>query len=128
MYQPVMQFYKRFFSIIIICINHSKSRINQRLRCQHCLSGSPWFRPSNRHLSRNIVDILKTILYINTLRGTNFFNSVSNYFFKIFFNILPDNKNNLIKSRFDCIIDRIIHNHMSIIIHQSQLLNPFSES
>ena len=127
MYQPVMQFYKRFFSIIIICINHSKSRINQRLRCQHCLSGSPWFRPSNRHLSRNIVDILKTILYINTLRGTNFFNSVPNYLSKIRLNIFSNNKNNLIKSCFNCIIDRVIHNHMPIIIHRSQLLNSFSE-
>ena len=65
-----------------------------------------------------IIDILKSIIYSHIMLAADTCNSVTNDFFEFILNILTDNKNHLVKSGFDCIMNRIIHNDMSSFIYR----------
>ena len=54
-------------------------------------------------------------------------NTVSDHRFELFFNIFTDYKNHFVKSCFFCIIDRVIHNDLSIVRHLCQLFDSCSE-
>ena len=79
-----------FLSIIIICINYNKRRIDQILRCKHRLSGSPRLRSSLRKFTWDILDILECIIHLHIVLRTDIRDTIADYVLKIFLNILTD--------------------------------------
>ena len=57
-----------------------------------------------------------------------FFDPVSYYFFKIFFQVLSDHKDDFVKSRLDRVIDGVIHNDLPIRAYRSELLDPAAKT
>ena len=49
--------------------------------------------------------------------------SVSDYILELLFNIPADNKNHFIKACFDRIMNRIIHDNMTLFINRLQLFD-----
>ena len=117
-----------FLSIIIICINYNKRRIDQILRCKHRLSGSPRLRSSLRKFTWDILDILECIIHLHIVLRTDIRDTIADYVLKIFLNILTDNKDHMVETCFDRIVHRVIHNNMILCIHRLQLLNPSTET
>ena len=116
----LIQLYKRLFAIIVICIDHDKRFLHDILHAKDRLSGSPRFRSSPGILptSREFIHRLVCILDRNQL-----LDPLSDNLLKILLDILADNKDNLIASRFQRIMDRIIHNNLSIRPNRFQLFN-----
>ena len=119
---------KALLTIVIICINHNKRGINHIFRRKHSLTGSPRLCPTFWHSSRNIVNILESIVNSYIMRGANRVNTITDNLFELFLDILADDKYHMIKSCFDCIMDGIVHNDMVSIINRLQLLNSRSKS
>ena len=52
-----------FLAIVIICIDYNKRSLDDLLRCKDGLTGSPRFCPAFWQSSRDIVDILESVVY-----------------------------------------------------------------
>ena len=48
---------------------------------------------------------------------------IPDHILKFIFNILSDNKNHLVKTCFDCVMNRIIHDDMALFINRLQLFD-----
>ena len=112
--QEIMNQLKCLLSVIIVCIDHRKRSVHNRQTGQDSMSGSPWFYTAFRHLKAfwQVVKILKYILHRNP-----FLHTVSNALTEICFIFLLDNKYDFSKSSLYCIVDRIVHNNMSLGIN-----------
>lgn len=58
-----------FFSIIIICVDHNERGIDHALCCKHSLTRSPRLCPACRKFSRNIVNILESVVHSYIMRS-----------------------------------------------------------
>ena len=125
LYKIIMYFNICFFSIVVICIDYSKWLGKNLLRCQYSVSCSPWFGTPCRNFKtiRKICKILIYIFHFNLIADT-----ITDYRTEFFFNIFSDNKYNLVKSCFFCIINRIIHDDLSIWRHLCKLFDTCSKS
>ena len=123
--QVIMEKLKRFLSIIIICIDDHKRFFYYIFTTQDCLTGSPRFGTSLRNFktSWNICKILIYIFHLDLISDT-----IPDYRTEFFFNIFSDNKYNLVKTSFFCIINRVIHNDLPIRRHLGELLDSCSKS
>ena len=101
-----------FFAIVIVCIDHNKRSLDDLLCCKHCLTSSPRLCTTFRQSSRNIVNILKSVVYSYIMSGANSCNTVTDNLFKLFLNILADNKYHMVKACLNCIMDRLVHDDM----------------
>ena len=77
-----------FLAIIIICIDHNKRGLDDILCCKDCLTCSPRFRATFRQSSRNIIDILESIVHSYTMRIANGGNAISDDLFELLLDIL----------------------------------------
>ena len=125
-----MDFYKCFFSIIVICIDHCKRLFYNIFACKDCLTGSPRFFPSfrNRKSMWNIRHFLKCITDLHTFRRAKLFHTISDCFSEIFLNIFTDDKYDLIKSSLYRIMNRIIHDDLAVWSNRFKLLDASPES
>ena len=94
-----------FLTIVIICIDHNKRSLNHIFRCKYCLSGSPRLCTACRKFSRNIVDILESVVYSYFVRRTNGGNAIADDLFELLLNILTDDKYYMIETSFNRIMD-----------------------
>ena len=117
-----------FFSIIIIRIDYNKRSCQHILRCQNSLSRSPRFRSSFRQSARNVIDILKSIIYSHIMLTANTGNSITNDFFKFILNILADDKYYMVETSLNRIMDRVVHDDVVSIIDRFQLFYSCSKS
>ena len=120
-----MHFYKCFFSIIVICIDHCKRLVYHTFAASYCLTGSPRFCAVCRFFKsfREIIQRLEYIFHI-----TDFLDTVSDHFSEIFLDIFTDDKHDFIKSCFQCIMNGIINNNLAIRPNRSQLFHTTAES
>ena len=117
-----------FFAIVIICIDNDERGLDDLLRCQHSLTGSPRLCTSFRQSSRNVVDILESIVYRYIVRGTNGGNAVSDDLFEFFLDILADDKYYMVETSLNRIMDRLVHDDVVSIIDRFQLFYSCSKS
>ena len=94
-----------FFAIVIICIDHDERGLDDLLRCQHGLTGSPWLSTTFRQSSRDIVNILERIVHSYIMRRANGGNAIADNLFEFLLNILTDNKYYMIETSFNRIMD-----------------------
>ena len=66
--------------------------INHFLCCKHSLTGSPRFCTTFRQSSRDIVNILESIVNSYIMSGANGGNAVTNDLFELLLDILTDDK------------------------------------
>ena len=123
--QIVMYFYISFFSIVIIGIDNHKRLIQNSVCSKNSLAGSPRFCTVCRFCEsfRKIFQSLECIFYFCDL-----FDSFSNYATELFFKVLTDDKYNFIESCFQRIMDRVVHNDLSIRSYRCKLFNSFSKA
>ena len=62
------------------------------------------------------------------MRRADSFNTLTDNLFKLLLNILADNKYHMVETCFNGIMDGIVHDDMSSIIHRFQLLDSLSEA
>ena len=128
MYQIIMYCTKSFFSVIIICIDHNK-RSSQYIFCrQYCLTCTPWFCTSLRQNPRNIINVLKSIIYSYCIFSADSLDPIPDNLFKFLLNILTDDKNHLVESGLDCVMDRVIHDNVILLINRLQLFDTAAKS
>jgi len=104
-HQIFMNSLKAFLAIVIICINNNERCIENILCCKYSLTGSPRFCTSFWQSSRNIVDILECIIHGYIMCCTDRFNALTDNLFKLFLDVLTDDKHHVIESSFDCIMN-----------------------
>ena len=125
-YKEIMQLHKRFFSIIIIRIDHNERFFHHIFTAQYRLAGSPRLLPLFCKLLILTWNIGNLLIYIDNFHL--FGNAVTDHRLEFFFNIPTDNEDNFVKTGFFRIIDRIIHNDLSIGSHLCKLFEPRSVS
>ena len=118
-----MNLTEALFSVVVIGVDYDEGFPNQIFGRQHRLSGAPRFGAAFRQLSRDIADILEGVVHFHAALSADGFDSVSDNFSEIRFDILSDDKNNFVKAGFDGIVDGIIHNDVATVIHRFQLLD-----
>ena len=69
---------KSFLAVVIVCIDDYKRCIENLLCRKHSLTGSPRLCTTFRQSSRNIVNILESVVYSYIVRGTNGGNAITN--------------------------------------------------
>ena len=116
-HQILMDGFEAFLSIVIICIYDNERGLDDILCCKDCLTRPPRLCPSFRQSSRNVIDILESVVYSYVVRGANGGNAIADNLFKFLLNILTYNKYYMIETSFNRIVDRVVHNDMSSIIH-----------
>lgn len=116
------------FAVVVIGVDHDEGFPNQIFGRQHRLSGAPGFGAAFRQLSRDIADILEGVVHFHAALSADGFDSVSDNFSEIRFDILSDDKNNFVKAGFDGIVDGIIHNDVAVGIYRFQLFNAAPEA
>ena len=104
-HQILMDSLESFLAIVIVCINYNERGINHIFRSKHSLSSSPRLCTACRKFSRNIVDILKSVVHSYIMRRANRGNAVSDDFFELLLDILTDNKYYMIETSFNRIMD-----------------------
>ena len=117
-----------FFAIVIICVDNDKRGINHIFSSKHSLSGSPRLCTAFRKFSRNIVDILESVVHSYIVGLADWGNAISDDIFELLLNILTDNKYHMIETSLNRIMDWVVHDDMSSIIHRLQLFNSCSKS
>ena len=125
LYQIVVNFYVGLFSIVVICIDNSEWLGKDFLCCQYGMSGSPWLGTVCRfpEISRKIIDLLECISNLCNLGDT-----VSDHSFELILKVFTDNKYNLVESCLQCIMDRIVHNDLTLRSYRCKLLDTFSKT
>ena len=123
-----MDGFEAFLSIVIICIYDNERGLDDILCCKDCLPRPPRLCTSFRQSSRNVVDILESVVYSYVVRGANGGNATTNDLFELLLDILTDDKYHMIEACFDCIMDGIVHDDVIRSIHRFQLLNTRSKS
>ena len=119
---------KTFLAVVIVCIDHNERGINHIFSSKHSLTGSPRLCPAFWQSSRDIVNILKSIVNSYIMRRANGGNAITDDLFEFLLNILTYNKYYMIETSFNRIMNRVIHDDMTSIIHWFQLLNSCSEA
>ena len=90
--------FETFLAVVIVCIDDDKRSLDDLLRCKHSLNGSPRLCPAFRQSSRDIVDILESVVHSYIMRRANRGNAVSDDFFKLLLGILADDKYHMIET------------------------------
>ena len=107
LHKIIMHLHISFFSIIIICIDNNKWLIQNLLCSKYSLSGSPRLCTTFRQSSRNVVDILESVVYSYVVRGANGGNAIADNLFEFLLNILTYNKYYMIETSFNRIMNRV---------------------
>ena len=94
-----------FLSIVIICIDHNERSINHIFRCKDGLTSSPRLCPAFRQSSRDIVNILESIVHSYIMRRANGGNAITDNLFKLLLDILTDDKYYMVESSLNCIMN-----------------------
>ena len=117
-YQILMDSLKAFLAIVIISINDNKRSINHIFSSKDGLTSPPRLCPAFRQNSRDVVDILESVVHSYIMGRANRGNTFTDDLFELFLDILADDKYYMIESSLNCIMNRVIHNDMSGIIHR----------
>ena len=109
-----------FLTVEIIGIDYGKGTIHLFSGLHQSMGSSPRLGSPFRkgESARKRIQFLEHIVYIR-----NLLDSFSDNFPKILLNLFPNDKNQLVKSRIQSIVHRVIHNNLSGRPYLCQLLN-----
>ena len=127
-HQILMDSLEAFLAIVIICIDDNERSINHIFRCKDGLTGSPRLCTAFRKFSRNIVNVLESVIHSYIMRRTNGGNAIADDLFELFLDILANDKDHVVKASFDRIMDGIVHDNVIRSIYWLQLLDSRSEA
>ena len=96
---------KAFLAIVIISIDYYEWSINHFLCCKHSLTGSPRFCTTFWQSSRDIVNILESIVNSYIVRRANGGNAITDDLFELLLDILTDDKYYMVETSFNRIMD-----------------------
>ena len=123
--EELMDFFEAFFSIVVIGIDHGEGNVQGLAAGKDSLAGSPWFFAIFRagEAFREVMHILK---YIGNV--CNLLHTVSDDRAEFVFDVFSDDKNDLVKTGFQGIMDGIIHDDLAIGANRSQLFDASSKT
>ena len=127
-HQILMDGLEAFLAIVIISIDDDKRSLDDLLRYKHSLTGSPRLCPAFWQSSRDIIDILESIVNSYIMRRANGGNAIADDFFELLLDILADDKYYMIETCLNCIMDGIIHDNVIGSVYRFQLFNSCSEA
>ena len=109
--ETVMDFLKTFFPVVIVCIDDDERLLHEILCRKKGLSGSPGFHSSCRNAEafRQIVQFLIGILHLHRL-----LDAAADDAAEIRVQIPADNKDDFIEARFQRVVNRIVHNDLTV--------------
>ena len=79
------------------------------VRRKHGLSSSPRLCTSFRQSSRDVVDILESVVHSDIMRSANGGNTVTDGLFELLLDILSDDKYYMVESSLNCIMPQLHH-------------------
>ena len=82
---------KAFLAIVIIRVDDDKRSLDDLLRCKHSLTGSPRLCPAFWQSSRDIIDILESIVNSYIMRRANGGNAIADNLFEFLLNTPAQN-------------------------------------
>ena len=125
LYQIIMDFDICFLTVIIICINYHEWLVKNCLCSKDCLPCSPWFCTVCRFLKSfwKIIQGLECVCNF-----CNFLDPLTDHAAEFFFQVLADDKYNFIKTSFQCIMNGVIHNDLTIWSYWCKLFDSFSKA
>ena len=123
--KPAVNVLKRLPSIIVIRIDHAEWFIDSTSAREDRLSCPPWFPAACRYFIsvRKVILLLKNVCHISI--GCD---PVADHFSEIFLQISSYHKNDPVESRFQRVIDGIIHDDLSGRPERGQLFDPLSKT
>ena len=89
-HQILMDSLEALLAVVIVCIDHDERGINHIFSSKHGLPSSPRLCTACRKFSRNIVDILESVVYSHIVRRTNGSNTITDDLFELLLDILTD--------------------------------------
>ena len=119
---------KALLAVVIVCIDNNKRRIDNFFSSKHGLTGSPRLCTTFRQNSWDIVDILESVVYSYIVSGANRGNTITDDLFEFFLDILADDKYYMVETSLNRIMNRVIYDDMSSIIHWLQLFDSCSKT
>ena len=107
----IRELYKTVASIEIVGVDDGKIVIDRTLSTQHCVSCAPRLDSAFRDLYavRQIVDVLKNVIDLNVIFDALAYGFAE--YIEIFF---LNDEHNVVKSRLECIINRVIENEFAV--------------
>ena len=94
-----------FLAIVVIGIDHDERCAKNILCCKHGLTGSPRFCTAFRQSARDVVTILERVVYRYLMIGADRGDAITDHLFELLLDILADNKNYMVETGLDCIMD-----------------------
>ena len=94
-----------FFTIVVICIDDNERSINHIFRCKDGLASPPRLCPAFRQSSRDVVDILESVVHSYIVRRANGGNTITDDLFEFFLDILTDDKYYMVETSLNRIMD-----------------------
>ena len=127
--KPAIELAVRFLAVIVIGIDDDERLGEQLPGSQHGLTGAPGLFPVCGHLEAggNVPHILERIMNLYIQTATQRLNPVTNPAAEVRLNILADDKNQLVESGCNGIVDGVVHDDFIIQAHRLQLLDAAAE-
>ena len=124
-YEIVMDQLESLTAVEVVRIDYSKRRVDEITYLNQCMRGTPRLLSALRHTValRQLIDLLEGILTLRDLLDT-----VADDLAEILLDVLTDDKHNLIKSGFQCIVDGIIHDDLTARSQLRQLFDTTAET
>ena len=110
-------------AVVIVGVDDGEGGINELLGGKHGLTGAPGFGPSFGQGAGDVRQGLEAVAYLYTVGKAERLDPIADDLPEIFLDILADNKENLVKSCLDGVVDGVIHNNMAGSVYAGQLLD-----
>src|SRR5699024_2109176 len=121
--QVVMDFAEAVFAVIIIGVDDDKGGVDQIFGRQYCLAGTPGLGTAFGKLAGDVMQVLENVVHRNPMGGTDSSHAVPDGFPERSLDVFTNYKNDMVETRFDGVMDGIIHDDMSAGVHGFQLFN-----
>ena len=127
--KPAIELAVRFLAVVVIGIDDDERLSEQLPGRQNRLTGAPGLFPVCGHLEAggNVLHILECIMNLYIQASAQRLNPVANPAAEVRLNVLADDKNQLVESSFNGIVDGVVHDDFIIQAHRLQLLDAAAE-
>ena len=127
--QPAVQVAVGLPAVVVVGIDHREGLADQLLRRQHRLPGAPGLGAplGNAESLRHGVQILEGIVHLHIQPAAQRLDAITDPLPEIRLDVLPDDKDQLVESGGNGIVDGIVHDDLIVQPHRLQLLDAPAE-
>ena len=128
--QEVVQPDERLLAVVVVGVDDGERLLNNALAGQHGLAGAPGLGAALRHgeALRHVLECLERIVDLNAQPGADLLNAVTDGLFKRLLNVVADDKDDLVKTGLDGVMNGIVHDDLAVGTDGSQLFDAAAEA